>query len=291
MEKIISSELTKWLLILGGSAVALYALLVRFISKSKGGFKPYQKETIIYILLGALLFAVIGISSHPAFSISAAANLIILQIYFLLLGIVHLYFIRNTLKMTTPDHDFLNELIFSCIVGCLGAACFLIVYRKMNSRGFEFIMMGSILFFILPLLVFETFRKAINVPPKVLKKWYYPVQQDIEEPEDNKLKNLIVISFEFLKDPYDNTITNFRAKAPMEMEFGELFYYFINDYNERNQNSRIQFVDDSGKPYGWIFYRKNKLLSLFTNYIDGETTIRQNKIIENDVIICERVLI
>ena len=151
-------------------------------------------------------------------------------------------------------------------------------------------MAGSILFFVIPLFINYTFTKAIAVPPKIFKEWYYPVDQEIEDPDDSKLKNLLVISFQFQKQNNDPHITNFRAKAPTDMEFGQLFYYFINDYNERHPNSKVQFVNGSGEPNGWIFYKKPKWYSIMTDYIDADKTIYNNRIRENDVIVCARSL-
>jgi hypothetical protein len=288
MEKLISSELTKYLLVLGASAIALYALLVRLVTRTKGSFKPYQRETLLYLICGAILFGGIALFAHPAFHISPGALLMILQAYFLLLGILHLYFVGGRLKLTHPEHDFFQELLLTGLVACFGAACFLILFRRMDPRGLDLFMLGASLFFLVPLLFVETFRKAISIPSRIRQLWHYPVDSDIAEPDDHKLRNLIVISFEFLKDPQDTALTSFRAKAPVEMEFGELFYYFINDYNERHQQSRIGFSDDGGQPFGWAFYKKKGKLSFFTAYVDANKTIRQNGIKENDIIICER---
>ena len=55
------------------------------------------------------------------------------------------------------------------------------------------------------------------------KKWFYPVSQEMDEPDEHKLKNLLVISFVIQKKRNDTHQTNFRAKAPIDMELGELF--------------------------------------------------------------------
>ena len=99
------------------------------------------------------------------------------------------------------------------------------------------------------------------------------------------------IRFEFKKKINDGAITNFRAKAPVDMYFGELFYYFINDYNERHPDGRVEYVNGSGEPNGWVFYKKPRWHTLGTSYIDAEKTIFNNHIKENDVIICSRSLI
>lgn len=73
------------------------------------------------------------------------------------------------------------------------------------------------------------------------------------------------------------------------MDFGELFYYFINDYNERHPHATISYSNETGMPSGWIFFKKPKWYTLFTKYIDSERTIFTNHIRENDIIMCIRV--
>jgi hypothetical protein len=144
----------------------------------------------------------------------------------------------------------------------------MLAYRWLNREGLEISMMFSTLFFIIPLFVWHTFLSALAIPPKVLNQWYYPVHEPMEDPEESKLKNMLLISFEFQKNGQDTYFTNFRAKAPVDMELGELFYYFINDYNERHPQ--------------WY--------TVLTTYMDSDKTIYLNRIRENDVIVCSRIL-
>jgi hypothetical protein len=176
------------------------------------------------------------------------------------------------------------------LVALLGSIGFILLYGYTNKDDFQYLMAGGVLLFVVPFFFYNTFRKALAIPPKILKQWYYPVQEDVEEPDENKMKNLLVISFEFPKQAHDNSFTNFRAKAPVDMEMGKLFYYFINDYNERHPNGRIQFINKGGEPHGWIFYKKPKWYSVMTKYVDADKTIFNNRIRENDVIICTRSL-
>lgn len=149
-------------------------------------------------------------------------------------------------------------------------------------------MASSVLFFVISFFVYNTFLKVVSIPIKIYKKWYYPVHEAIDDPDEAKLKNILIISFEFQKKKTDQYFTNFRAKAPSDMEFGQLFYYFINDYNERHPNGKIEYVNEHRSPYGWIFYRKPKWYSIGTKYIDTDFTFFTNHIRENDVIVCDR---
>jgi len=288
MEKVITSEMTKLLIILGAGVAALAVAVGNLITKAQGSFKPYQKATIIYLLTALFFFAFVALAAYPPIFDRPFTVLLLFQAYFLLMGVAHLYGMHQYLKWSGGKNSFLPEMLFTCLAGLFGGIGFLLVYHFVNRNGLQFVMAGSILLFVLPFLVYYTFRKAVAIPPKIIKEWFYPVNEEIDEPEDSKMKNLLVISFEFQKQTNDPHFTNFRAKAPVDMDFGQLFYYFINDYNERHNNSRIHYSDNTGEPHGWIFYKKSKWYTVITQYVDAEKTIFNNKIKENDVIICAR---
>jgi Type VI secretion system, TssN len=288
MEKIVTNEFSRILILLGMAMVSLSAILVKLISKVRGSFKPYQKATIIYLLVSLLFFAAIACTASLSVLKDHLSFYIFYQCYFLLLGIAHVYYMRELLKWSGDVQGLWSELIFTLIAGLAGGMCFLIVHRFFNKEGLEYDMVTSLIFFIVPWLVNQTFQRAIAIPPKVLNQWFYPITEEIEEPDEKKLKDLLVISFEFQKLTSDAHYTNFRAKAPADMELGELFYYFVNDYNERHPNAKIQYIDSLGDPHGWTFYLKPKWYTLKTKYIDWDKTIYSNRIKENDVIICSR---
>ena len=92
-------------------------------------------------------------------------------------------------------------------------------------------------------------------------------------PIDTHLNGIIESFQKKLNEPH---FTNFRAKAPRDMEFGQLFYYFINDYNERHPNGKIEFADKNLSAYGWIFYQKPAWYTINTKYIDTDKTFYAN---------------
>ncbi|MBX2924952.1 MAG: hypothetical protein KF746_22315 [Chitinophagaceae bacterium] len=293
MERIISDELTKYLLILGGAGIALSAVLFKLISKIKGTIKPYSKQLFGYLLITVIVFAIIGLFTHSYFFESLSARFIFLQLFCFFAGMLHVFYLESKVKWVARKDNatLLPEIIFTLLLATLGSMVFISVYRIISPDNIVYSALGAVLFFIVPLFFYKTFTYATSIPPKILKEWFYPLDQEMEYPDEGKLRNLLVISFEFKKDANDNIITQFRAKAPADMEFGQLFYYFINDYNERHPEGKIKFVNGLGEPNGWIFYKKSKWNSLSTNYIHTDKTIFINKIKENDIIICERSLI
>jgi hypothetical protein len=284
----ITNDTNKVLMILGLLAMGMSALLAKMIGKIKGSFKPYTKATIWYTVMCLIFFAVIAFTAHPQIFTEPVTFLIFYQAYFLLFGSLHFYMMHQILRWSGDESTFWAEVLYTAILGMFGSLGFVLIYRLVSAEQSVYLMATSSLFFIIPLFVFHTFRKAVAIPPRVLKHWLYPFNENIGDPDESKMKNLLVISFEFPKRASDTHFTNFRAKAPTDMEFGQLFYYFINDYNERHPNEKIEFISNQGDVHGWIFYKKPRWHSFLTRYIDTGKTIYTNNIRENDVIICSR---
>lgn len=286
----LSPELNKLLLYLGIGLISFSAIIGIFAKKIRNSFKPFSKRAIWYLLISVAVFALTGLFIAASFFSSYNGYFIFFQVLFLLYGGLHIYMMHKKMDWGKEKRTFLPDLIFTFIILVAGAICFMLAYRWLNREGLEISMMFSTLFFIIPLFVWHTFLSALAIPPKVLNQWYYPVHEPMEDPEESKLKNMLLISFEFQKNGQESFFTNFRAKAPVDMELGELFYYFINDYNDRHPQGQIHFSNGTGKPYGWMFYKKPKWYTVMTTYMDSDKTIYLNRIRENDVIVCSRIL-
>lgn len=286
----LSPELNKLLLYLGIGLISFSAIIGIFAKKIRNSFKPFSKRAIWYLLISVAVFALTGLFIAASFFSSYNGYFIFFQVLFLLYGGLHIYMMHKKMDWGKERQTFVPDLIFTFIIQLAGAICFMLAYRWLNREGLEISMMFSTLFFIIPLFVWHTFLSALAIPPKVLNQWYYPVHEPMEDPEESKLKNMLLISFEFQKNGQESFFTNFRAKAPVDMELGELFYYFINDYNERHPQGHIHFSNGTGKPYGWMFYKKPKWYTIMTTYMDSDKTIYLNRIRENDVIVCSRIL-
>jgi Type VI secretion system, TssN len=290
MDKYFTTEIWKMLGILGLGGITLMAIVGRLVTKLRGSFAPYRKVTIIYLLCYAGLGALAGFAGHPSVFGSASVAYILFQVFFALLGAVHLYTMYRYLAWSTGNRSFWLQLLFTIVVAVFAAMSFMLVYKWMNRAGLHVVMTGSAVFVIIPLFVYHAFLAALAVPPKVFKQWYYPLHQNIPDPDAGKLKNVLVVAFQFQKTTTTIPYTSFRAKAPADMEFGQLFYYFLEDYNKRHPDGRIEFLDKRNEPYGWIFYKYPRWYTLQTKYIDPDKTFFVNKIKEDDVIVCRRVI-
>ncbi|GAB2790078.1 hypothetical protein GCM10027275_38680 [Rhabdobacter roseus] len=164
----------------------------------------------------------------------------------------------------------------------------LILYQQTGFLASRWPFVTSLLPFIIPFLIVQAYRYYELIPSATYQKWYYPLAGDMPDLDLLDLSKILVIQFEFLKKPDDTNITNFKAKAPVAMTLGDLFLVFINDYNERTPASPIQYTDDGGQPFGWVFSKKTAWWQRRI-FLDPTLNFIQNQVDDNDTIIAMRV--
>jgi len=265
------------------------SILMMVVTKLRKVFLKQKKQAIIYAIFTLITFALAGfISSSKVFNDNALNSFIGMQVVFLFLGIIHLLIMRKYFDtLSVKKSDFLSEFLFTIVITFIGLCAFLNVVTRFRE-SINYILLSAAIIFIVPLLIYKLYEFSLLIPVPEYKKWFYPLEVDVKEPTKKELENPLVISFEFQKKKDLPDITNFRVKAPENMEFGKLFYFFINDYNERHPESEIDYIDETTQePNGWIFYRKpNWIRSL--RHINFSKTVAGNEILEDYVIVCQR---
>lgn len=251
-------------------------------------FTKNKKKAILYAVVLFILFALVGVlSSSKVLNDTPLNSFIGFQILFLVLGGIHVWGIRRFFGDLGEDkNNFINEFFFSLALLLIGLIAFFRVTSYFKS-DFRFIFLASSICFIVPLMFYKMYEHALLIPMKIYQQWLYPLGADIKEPTSNELKNPLVISFEFKKQLDNGDVTNFRVKAPENLEFGKLFYFFLNDYNERHPEEEIEFLNEDRTAQEWIFYRKPSFFKS-SKYINPERTVTINNLREDDVIICQR---
>ena len=265
------------------------SVIMMLFTKVRKVFTKQKKQAILYAIFILITFALVGFISSSKFLNDTALNSFIgMQIVFLLLGILHLYIMRKIFDSLSEDKsDFFSEFLFTMAITLIGLFAFLNVVTKFRE-GINYTFLASAIFFIVPYLVYKLFEYSLLIPVPVFKKWFYPLEVDVKEPTKKELQNPLVISFEFQKKQDLPDVTNFRVKAPENMEFGKLFYFFINDYNERHPEIRIDFLDyNTQEPHGWIFYKKPSWIRSL-RHINFSKSVLGNDIKEDYVIVCQR---
>lgn len=265
---------------------ALFAIIKQYAAS----FSAQGKKPLLYGGLSSV------ISSGLAFGATFISNNLFLVFWimsgvYFLFGLVHLAITHKKFfshPKETKTKLFYAELLFAVTIVLFSIAAFAALQYFLKDKSFLFYpMLLSLLFFFVPFLLSNTFMAAYDIPATSFTGWKYP-STSLDLPDEKEGEKLYVIGFEIGKKETDNQRTYFRAKAPEGMLLGELYYHFINDYNELQSETPIQFMDGEGKAQEWYFRTKAKWYQR-SRILDANKTIHDAGIRENTVIICERV--
>lgn len=260
--------------------------------KLASGFAANGKKPFVY---GAFSSTVASGAAYGTTLISDNLFTVywILAAIYLLFGIIHMALVHK--KYFSADKQNAIKVIIGEILFGFAIIFFTVVvfsalqYFVADETEFLFypLLISTITFFV-PFLFMKTFDAAYKIPSAVFKTWQYPLDEQIEVPDERPGEKILVIGFEIPKNASGEKKTLFRARAPDSMTLGELYYHFINDYNEAQSETPIAFVDDGIGPHKWWFRRKSKWYQP-ERILDPEITVRENGIKENTVIVCERL--
>ncbi len=274
---------------IGVVLLVITVILMGFVTGLKKLFTKNRKKFFLYILVVLLLFGATALlGNENVLNNVPLNNFISFQVVFLILGVLHVLALRKFFPdLSETRTSFWSEFLYTIVTVCMGLMSFMFVIG-LYKPAYTYIFLASVIAFVIPFTVVKLYEFAVSIPVSVYKKWFYPIDKKVKDPKDEELINPLVISFEFNKGKSMDEISNFRLKAPERMEFGKLFYFFINDYNERHPGGEINYIDEKNNPSGWIFYSKPNWLG-FQKFINFNKTVEANNIKENDVIICRRV--
>ncbi|WP_019944771.1 TssN family type VI secretion system protein [Dyadobacter beijingensis] len=228
-------------------------------------------------LVGALGFRVIDYRDAYPMAMS----------FFLVLGILHVYLLSQWFGRLFESRS-ARAVGFTLLITLVTALVILLLYHKIARELLKGLGMATALVgFLFPVFVARVYQSYLEIPLKEYKKWYYPVGQPLPDMDLLDLSRVLVIQFEFTKRADEPAFTNFRAKAPHSMLFGELFFIFLNDYNDRNPASPVEYLAPDGTPYGWLFYKKQPWYKRRV-YMDPDLTFQANHIVDNETVVAVR---
>jgi hypothetical protein len=270
-----------------GSLILGVGLLYALFKRVKG-FKKYGWSSLVYVLVVPLLTASTSLLLYLRPSTGEINLLLLAQLVIIIIGTLHVFFVKKLLPFL-GEQAFGMQFVFVICILLFGYFFVNLSFTFLVSSDVKIIWYLSLLWFLVPFLLDQTIIHLLEVPPKEYKKWHYPIGETVEDPSDEEMENPVVISFVFKKNNDTPEATTFRAKAPLGMSLGRLFYFFINDYNSRHPESTISYADAGNTPDQWIFFKlKNKLLNWKTA-LDPEEEMINCNIKENDVLICKRL--
>ncbi len=267
--------------------IAIAMMLTMLISGKTPKLKQEKKKYFYYILFQSLIFILFSAIIYNLKDVTISKRFVALQIYFTLAGATHLTIFQTYFKKFDSKKLF-TEIAISFVSSLFIAGFMAIIAGFFNDLDYLTYLMSTLLFFSIPTLTYVLFETAVSIPAKLHKRWFYPLNSIYPSPQASEMRNVIILNLVFQKKTNDKNIINFKVKAPRALDFGRLFYYFINDYNDKNPNDKIKHLDEKEQPYGWYFHTKPKWFGS-AEYIDPELAIDTNNIKDGETIICQRI--
>lgn len=249
-----------------------------------------NKTLIIYVLLAALVLALPGIGGFAGNTFSPYWYLFV-QLIYLALGGLHLQLLHSFFhKEKSTVYSVLFESTLTLLCMAIGAYLFTLLFNWINIYdGYAWIAVTSILIFPLPLVFYYSYLCFTAIPFEIYKVWRYDPYASVPDFQGVDFDKLLVLNLEFTKTTIDGKRFAVKAKAPADIIMGEWLNKFIEDYNTKYPQNRIEIYNSSGESFGWIFYIKHSFFHR-RRYLDFNLTIAANKITENTLIFCKRVI-
>lgn len=260
---------------------------LRLIGSKTPGFKKRQKKFYYYLLIHVAVMAVVAAIVYNLRQSTVMLRYITLLVSAVIMGGLHVYFYKSVFDKFDTDHDFKKFLLalitsFALVVPIIMVGAH---FDDLEFLPYYFLVTAT---FVLPTCFYILFTYSVSIPVKLYSKWYYPLGQKYDTPKHYELKNMIVLNFIFHKNTREEHMTSFKAKAPKDMDFGRLFFFFINDYNDKKATTKIEMTEDSGDPFGWYFYIKPSWYGS-SKHIDSEVSVEKNNLEDGDVVVCQRI--
>lgn len=269
--------------------VILLVVLIglRLMASKTPGFKNQQKKFYYYLLIHLVVMAVIAAIVYNLRQSTVLLRYLTLLVGACIMGGLHVYFYRISFTKFNDDTNG-KELVFAFITSTVLVIPVILLgsyFDDLEFLPYYFVMTAT---FVIPTCFYMLFNYSVSIPVKLYSKWYYPLGKKYDTPKHYELNNMMVLNFMFHKNTREEHMTSFKAKAPKDMDFGRLFFFFINDYNEKKATTKIEMIEDSGDPYGWYFYIKPKWYGS-SKHIDSGVTVEKNNLEDGDVVVCQRI--
>ncbi len=262
-------------------------LVLRLLASKTPGFKKRRKKYYFYLAANVAIMAIFVAIVYNLKQSSLLLRYFSMLFFTMLMGGLHVFFYRYTFNKF-DSHKNLKELVFALITSFVLVVPIIMIATYFNDiqyLPYYFLVVAA---FTLPTSFFVLYKYSISIPVKLYTKWYYPLGKKYDTPKHYELKNMIVLNFMFYKSTKAQNMTSFKAKAPKNMAFGRLFFFFINDYNDKKTTTKIEVTDSSGDPHGWYFYSKPKWYGA-SKHIDPVLTVEENNLNDGDMVVCQRI--
>jgi hypothetical protein len=261
-------------------------LTMIFSDKVKEFNQKHKRKFYIYALSFMFIYALVAFLGFNKLFSKLSDEFLFYQISTLLFGGIQVFFYRWYFEEFHLK-SLGAELLFALVIVLYSSFPFILIYTALSGLEFTFLMCSQFITFFIPTWINGLFEYIVAIPPKIYVTWKLPEEKNaFPEIEDSEIRDLLLVTLLIKKNENDTEYTSIRAKGPVRMDFGRLFYYTTADYNKRYSKQPIQLSFDS-EPCHWVFFLQPKWNEK-AKYVDARYTLGMNGITENSVIICHR---
>ena len=243
---------------------------------------------LLYVLGTALVFGLLGLAavrSPWAFSLTLGLLMGVL----LLLGWLYAAQLFSWLGWLDAESRW-QPVLALALTAALGAGAILALRwvpwarNHLPPAGF----VAAVLPFLLPYFFWESYRAWMAIPYRSYKLWHYNPFAPSPDLSRMDLNHFMVIHFWMTRRFGEDLYHDFSSKAPYQMRLSELFAIFISDYNQLKPDQALQYLDNQGQAYGWLFYAKRPWWRA-RQYYDPDRTFQDNFLRQGNIIVAQRV--
>lgn len=260
------------------------------VSGARAGLQPNPTLLSVFLYLAGslLLFALLG--AGAVFSpLSYKITFLLVQVLALLLGCLHLPAMRRWLPWF-DEQQWVHGTVMTTlawIAGALGVAL-LVWLPNLQNRTSPMAFVMATLPATVPYFFYEAYRRWCRIPTRSYKLWYYQANAPGPDLARMDLNNFMVVHFWMSRRFGESLFHDFSSKAPYDMRFGDLFHIFLTDYNRLKPDQALQYLNEQGAPFGWMFYAKQRWWKP-RRYINPDYSFRDNFLKQGDIIVARRV--
>jgi hypothetical protein len=245
-------------------------------------------SSFLYVLGTVLAFGLLGLAAVRS-PWAFPPTLALLQLAILLLGWLYAAMLPKWLKWYNAESRWQSVLIL-VVTAAIGAGAILalrwVPWAKnyLPPAGFA----TAVIPFLLPYFFWESYRAWQAIPYKQYKLWHYNPLAASPDLSRMDLNNFMVVHFWMTRRYGESLFHDFSSKAPHQMRLSDLFAIFLTDYNKLKPDQALQYVDNQGQPFGWLFYAKRPWWRS-RHYYDPDYTFQDNFLRQGSIIVAQRV--
>lgn len=243
---------------------------------------------LLYVLGTVLAFGLLGLAAVRS-PWAFPPTLALLQLALLLLGWLYAAQLPNWL----PWHDAAKRwqgILILVVTAAIGAGAIWALHWLPWAKGYlpptGFTM--AVLPFVLPYVFWQSFLAWRAIPYRQFKLWRYNPNAPGPDLSRMDLNNFMVVHFWMTRRQGESLYHDFSSKAPYQMRLSDLFSIFLTDYNQLKPDQALQYVDNQGEAFGWLFYAKHPWWRR-RQYFDPDFTFQDNFLRQGSIIVAHRV--